>query len=431
MKRILSLFLVLVLLLPVLAFAEGEPEEEDEEFEIVEIAEDEYEVDENGNIILGEDHLTAEQIARLMDLTAELEIDESVDTSDLCINPNLPDNVINILLIGVDARGTKEVQKLSEQMRWSEDAPTDNSVAKRSDVLMILSINTDEGTIKLTSIARNTYVEIPGRKNKSMIANSFGHAIYKNGKYHSWVDAPETCVATVNKNFQLNIRHYVAINFFGVEEIIESLGGADIDLTKEEAKAINKYLDMRVVYLKNPDGSYKIGSDGKRERKYHGAEIAATYDNHSEGRQKLAEKAGVQHLDGLQALMYARLREIDNDFVRTARTRHLLDSLLRPTMAKIKAGQLDIFNLVLDWTQYLITNMPLDEMARIAMGVLGTFSLDFLESADSVIQEFRIPEDRTYSYQTVNGSSVTVMNNKQKTTEALHDFIYGEYIPAD
>ena len=429
MKRLLALILALALLLPVLAFAEEEGE--DEEFEIVEITEDEYEVDENGNIILGEDHLTAEQISQLMDLTAELEIDDSIDPADLYINPNLPDDVINILLIGVDVRGTKEIQKLSEQMRYREEDPTDNSVAKRSDVLMILSINLNEGTIRLTSIARNTYVEIPGRKNKSIIANSFGRAVYKNGKYHSWVDSPLTCVATVNKNFQLNIRHYVAINFFGVEEIIESLGGADINLTKAEAKAINNYLNMKVVYLKNPDGSYKIGSDGKRERKYHGAEIAATYDNHSEGRQKLQEKEGVQHLDGLQALMYARLREIDNDFVRTARTRHLLDSLLRPTMTRIKSGELDFINLMIDWTQYLITNMPLEEMARIAMGVLGSFSLDFLESVDSVISEFRIPEDKTYSYQTINGSSVTVMNNKQKTTEALHEFIYGEYIPAE
>lgn len=429
MKRLLALILALALLLPVLAFAEEEGE--DEEFEIVEITEDEYEVDENGNIILGEDHLTAEQISQLMDLTAELEIDDSIDPADLYINPNLPDDVINILLIGVDVRGTKEIQKLSEQMRYREEDPTDNSVAKRSDVLMILSINLNEGTIRLTSIARNTYVEIPGRKNKSIIANSFGRAVYKNGKYHSWVDSPLTCVATVNKNFQLNIRHYVAINFFGVEEIIESLGGADINLTKAEAKAINNYLNMKVVYLKNPDGSYKIGSDGKRERKYHGAEIAATYDNHSEGRQKLQEKEGVQHLDGLQALMYARLREIDNDFVRTARTRHLLDSLLRPTMTRIKSGELDFINLMIDWTQYLITNMPLEEMARIAMGVLGSFSLDFLESVDSVISEFRIPEDKTYSYQTISGSSVTVMNNKQKTTEALHEFIYGEYIPAE
>ena len=86
---------------------------------------------------------------------------------------------------------------------------------------------------------------------------------------------------------------------------------------------------------------------------------------------------------------------------------------------------------MIDWTQYLITNMPLDEMAKVAMGVLGSFSLDFLESVDSVIQEFRIPEDKTYSYQTINGSSVTVMTNKQKTTESLHDFIYGEYIPAN
>ena len=100
-------------------------------------------------------------------------------------------------------------------------------------------------------------------------------------------------------------------------------------------------------------------------------------------------------------------------------------------MAKIKGGELDIFNLAADWTQYLITNMSILDMVQIAMGVLGSFSLDFLESVDSVISEFRIPEDKTYSYQTISGSSVTVMNNKQKTTEALHEFIYGEYIPAE
>ena len=169
-------------------------------------------------------------------------------------------------------------------------------------------------------------------------------------------------------------------------------------------------------------------------RKYHGAEIADTYDNHSENRVPLQEVDGVQHLDGLQALIYARLRHTDdndNDFNRTARTRHLLDSLLRPTMARIKTGELDILNLIADWSQYFITNIPMTEIARIAMGVLGHFSLSDLESVSSVIQENRIPADGTYGYSTVNGSSVTVMKNKQQTVEDLHTFIYGQYYPAD
>ncbi len=434
MKKLLSLLLALMLLLPVLAFAEEEEDfvddYDDDDLEIEDLVENEYELDEDGNLILGEYHLSEEEIARLDDLTAEVELNDAMDPDSLFINENLPDNVINILLIGVDARGTKDIQLLSEQMRYDDSDQEHMSVAKRSDVIMILSVDTEEGTIKLTSIARNSYVEIPDRTNKSIIANAFGHAIYSNGKYKSWVDTPQMCVATVNKNFQLNIRSYVVVNFYGVEEIIESLGGVDIELTRQEARAINTYLSMKTIYKKK-NGEYVLDADGKKERASHGKEIANTYDNHSDSRVTLKEQAGVQHLDGLQALMYARLREIDNDFVRTSRTRHLLDSLLKPTMARVKTGDLDLVNTIIDWSRYFVTNLSGQEIARIAIGVLGHFSLSDIESASTMIREFRIPEDGTYGYSTVNGSSVTVFKDKQKTVEALHEFIYGDYYPAD
>ncbi len=438
MKKLFALFLILALLLPVASLAENEGDEEfdddgevevvyddfdtDDDTETEELDPDSFYIDPDGNLVfqLGDIELSEEDIKKLEDHEAEIELDSSVsvDPSSLFINPNLPDNVINILLIGVDARGTKEVQKLSEQIRLDDSSPN-KSISKRSDVIMILSINKDTGSIKLTSIARNTYVEIPGRKNNSIIANSFGYAIYENGKYKSWIDQPWTCVATVNKNFELNIQHFVAINFYGVEEIIESLGGVDIDLTKKEARAINTYLSKRKLY------------NSKGERISHGSTIAATYDNHSEGRTQLKEKAGVQHLDGLQGLMYGRLRSIDNDFVRTARTRHLLDSLLKPAMARVKNGDLDITNTVIDWSRYFYTKMPLEEIARIAYNIMGHLSLSDIESASSLISEFRIPEDGTYAYQTINGSSVTVMEDQQDTTESLHEFIYGDYYPAE
>ena len=424
MKRFFTLLLGLVLLVSSAAGALAE-----DDVIIEDLSDMDYQRDDQGNLVLGNEHLSPEAIEKLNDITAQIEFVD-VDPADLFINPNLPDHVINILLIGVDARGTKEVQFLSDQMRYSDDDADHDSVAKRSDVIMILSIDLNDGTVKLSSIARNTYVEIPDRTNKSIIANSFGHAIYQNGKYHSWVDTPQMCVATVNKNFQLNIRYYVAVNFFGVEEIIEYLGGADIDLTKKEASAINTYLSMKTIYKKK-NGEYVLDADGKKERASHGKAIAATYDNHSENRVELQKKDGVQHLDGLQALMYARLREIDNDFKRTARTRHLLDSLLKSTMTRIKAGELDLVDLISDFAPYFITNMPLADIADIAMDVLNSVSLSDLQNATSVIKEFRIPEDGTYSYSTVNGSSVTVMKNKERTTEALHTFIYGTYIPAD
>ena len=423
MKKLIALLLVLVLFLPAITLAEDIDDDwDDDDIEIEPLDPDSYYTDEEGNLIykIGSVELSEEELKKLEDIEAEIELDSSVtvDEDSLCINPNLPDNVINILLIGVDARGTKEIQLLKDQIRLDENS-TGKAISKRSDVIMILSINLDDGSIKLTSIARNTYVEIPGRKNKSIIANSFGYAIYEDGKYKSWIDQPWTCVATVNKNFGLNIQNFVAINFFGVEEIIESLGGVDIDLTQKEARAINTYLSKRKLY------------NSKGERISHGTTIANTYDNHSEGRKNLKEKKGVQHLDGLQALMYGRLRSIDNDFVRTARTRHLLDSLLKPTMARIKKGELDIVNMIADWSRYFYTQMPLSDIATIASGVLKSLSLSDIESATTMISEFRIPEDKTYSYQTVDGSSITVMNDQRKTTEALHQFIYGEYYPAD
>ena len=75
--------------------------------------------------------------------------------------------------------------------------------------------------------------------------------------------------------------------------------------------------------------------------------------------------------------------------------------------------------------------MPMADIADIAMDVLDSVNLSDLQNATSVIREFRIPEDGTYSYSTVNGASVTVMKNKERTTEALHEFIYGIYIPAE
>ena len=431
MKRILCLLLVLTLGLPVLALAE------EGEVEIEELQEEDYEVDAEGNLVLSDDEnlFSTEELADLDSLLAAYERDESVSTDpqELELNTNLPDNVVNILLLGVDSRGTKDVQLLSEQLRRDENEPRNKSVAKRADVQMILSVNTETGAIKLSSIARNTYVEVPTRKNKTLIANSFGHAIYKDGKYDSWVDTPELAVRTVNHNFEMNIRHYVAINFYGVEEIIEKLGGADVDLTKKEAKAINTYLSMSTI------------KNSKGDQISHGRAIANTYDNHSEGREKLAtnlKDGTVQHLDGLQALMYARLRSIDSDFVRTARTRHLLDCLLKSVFEKIKSGEMDfvingeininaLLNTVVDFTQYMITNMDMSSMFSVITSVLGSDLVRHPESATSMISEFRIPMDGTWKYSTVDGSSVTVMSDKQQNVQPLHEFIYGQYIPAN
>ena len=373
-----------------------------------------FQFDDEGNLILRDDEtgetysLSALSEEDIDKLAAQYEMDDSIDPNELEINENLPDNIINILLIGLDVRGTKKEKLLTEQGKYS----------KRSDVLIVLSLNLDDGSIKLSSLARNTYVEVPGRKNKTIIANSYGHANYENGKFKSWTDTPETCIRTVNHNFELNIQYYVAINFYGVAQIIEGLGGVDLDLTKTEATAINTYLSTGTI------------KNSKGEKISHGKAIANSYDDKNGKRDKLKKTSGVQHLDGIQALMYARLRSIDSDFVRTARTRHLLDCLLKQTLEKVKANKLNLLDLVSDFIAYPVTNINPSTIMQLIGKVLSSGVMDNLESTDSVISEFRIPIDGHWKYDTVDGASVTIMKDKQYTVESLHEFIYGKYYPA-
>ena len=161
MKRVLSLILALALLLPVLSLAELDEDDfsSEELVEDVDLDED-YEFDEEGNMVLKDDEsgesfdLTGVSEEDIEKLASQYELDDSIDPKELEINENLPDNIINILLIGLDVKGTKKEKKLTEQGKY----------AKRSDVLIILSLNTSDGSIKLSSIARNTFVEVPGRK---------------------------------------------------------------------------------------------------------------------------------------------------------------------------------------------------------------------------------------------------------------------------
>ena len=411
MKRLFALILALALFLPLFVYAEQEDTELTEDIDL----DEDYSFDEEGNLLLRDDEtgetysLSAISEEDIEKLATQYELDESIDPNELEINENLPDDVINILLIGLDVRGTKKEKLLTEQGKYS----------KRSDVLIVLSINMNDGSIKLSSIARNTYVEVPGRKNKTIIANSYGHANYKNGEFVSWTDTPETCIRTVNHNFELNIQYYVAINFYGVAQIIEGLGGVDLDLTNTEATAINTYLSTGTI------------KNSKGEKISHGKAIANSYDDKNGKRDKLKKTSGVQHLDGIQALMYARLRSIDSDFVRTARTRHLLDCLLKQTLEKIKANKLNVLDLVSDFISYPITNVNPSTIMQLAGKVMSSGVMDNLESTDSLISEFRIPIDGHWKYDTVDGASVTIMKDKQFTVESLHEFIYGKYYPAN
>ena len=407
MKKALSLLLILCLLLPVFAFAEEGDLDIEELYEDVDLDNTEADLDTGNEETAGQnlgagDVLTEEQ---KQELAGSLESKDYVPTNlaidNLYINPNLPDNVINILLLGVDTREAELVDK----------------DIKRADVQMILSYNLDNGSIKLSSILRDTLVTNPFTGKNSAINESYSSYDSKN-IFH---DNPERSVATINYNFEMNIQYYVTINFHGVAAIVDALGGVDVDLTKGEAWNINYYL------------------------KKNGRKIARTYDTLAKGekRQALEVRDGVQHLDGIQALMYARLRkslsskyDMGGDWKRTERSRHRLDLLLQKVL---KMDAMDILDLAGTAIEYVNSNMNIDTILDLILKVLRSGITDKLGSSDTLIEQFRIPMgdaetgDKTWSYD--NDSGKIFMSRKngnfQKNVEALHEFIYGKYYPAN
>ena len=374
LKKLTALLLALTLLLGVTALAEDEMPDQIDMDEIVVV--DGVAINAAGEEIEGFE-IPEELMATVEILDAE--IDDTVDVGSLELNENLPDNVVNILLIGIDSR--------------SESLDESN---QHGDVQIIVSINKDTGEIKLTSILRDLYVTIPGYKSKNRI-----NVAYQRG-------GGELAMRTINHNFEMNIEHYVVINFFGLASIIDSLGGLDIELTKQEAGAINAYIKKHPPVYDNQDDDYV--------------------------RVPLEKKNGVQHLDGIQAVMYARLRSIDNDFARSARQRNLLELLLK----QVTKGGVDfnkLFGLLETCLPYAKTNMSLSDLGNLAMVVLQSGLLDRVNSGAPLLEQNRIPMDGTWKYdETSSGASVVAFRTSkrlQENIEALHEFVYGDYYPAD
>lgn len=383
--RLLAIFTVLCLLLPMgLAESSGlldDLDEKIEEIEEIEVVEGEdYILDDDGDIMLDDEDedefYVGNDEAEVIEIL-DAEIDSSIDPDKLDLNENLPSNVVNILLVGIDTR----------------DTTLDNGL-QNGDVQIVVSINKDDGSIKLTSILRDLYVSIPGYKNKNRI-----NVAYARG-------GGQLAMRTINKNFELNIENYITINFYGLASIIDSLGGIDIEMTAREAKAINTYLKQHPPKYDNQDKGYT--------------------------RVNLPAEDGTHHCDGVQAVMYARLRKVDNDFGRTARQRKLMELLLEKVLEDGMSVS-KLTDLLSACMPYVQTNMKASTILDLALSVLRSGITDKLANDEPLLEQHRVPMDGTYSYLDVNGASVINMGSKSfpKNVKALHEFIYGEYLPAD
>ena len=187
----------------------------------------------------------------------------------------------NIAIFGVDSR--------------------DGNVNKgtNADVIMICNINRDTGEIRLVSVFRDTYLNTGNGNAYNKI-----NAAYATG-------GAAQALAALNKNLDLDISEYVTFNWKSVADGINMLGGVDIDVTKAEFRYINSFITETVEKTGVPSVHLK--------------------------------SSGMNHLDGVQAVAYARLRKMDTDFARTERQR----LVIQKTFEKAKKADLGLLNRIL------------------------------------------------------------------------------------
>ncbi|GIM30307.1 hypothetical protein CPJCM30710_29730 [Clostridium polyendosporum] len=253
--------------------------------------------------------------------------------------------IINILLIGTDARSLNE--------------------KARSDTIMIATIDSNHKKVKVSSIMRDSYVEIKGcGENKINSAYAFG--------------GPELLLDTIYRNFNIKIDKYIVVNFWGFEDIIDEIGGIDIDIKSYEISEINKYTgELRDV--KSP---------------------------------KLI-KEGFQHVDGQQALAYSRIRKVGNgSFERSERQRIIVTEITKKILALNPIQYPLIMNKILP---YVKTNI---EPIMIMNYGYTVYKLDEIKFEQLQIPVTELCEGRIY-----NGAWVFLMDRKQNS-KVLNDFIY-------
>ena len=380
LKRLISLILALMMMIPA-ALAEDVVIMVEADGEVTEI-EGLSEEEDSDALAEAAAELTEEEEALMADIMSnlsadeegEIDEDEAANQANLECNQDLPNHVVNILLLGIDNRSV-ELE------------------TGRSDAMIICSINRETGSVKLTSIARDTAVQIPGYKNTNRINVAFKFG----SKTGDLEKGAELAMKTVNRNFGTNISRYVLVNIHGLADIIDALGGVDIELTKAEAKTINYEL-----FVKEPMDKVK--------------------------RDKLEVKDGVQHLDGMLAVTYGRIRNLNgqNDINRNSRQRKLLETLLSKVMDGMNIAT--FLALVDTALPYGRTNLTMEEILSLGAAVLSGEAMQSLTSGGAVLEQFAIPMEKQYGYRTFDGTTLIYISKKRlKTTmDAWQEFVYGE-----
>lgn len=257
----------------------------------------------------------------------------------------------NVALFGLDSR------------------ENDLGKGNRSDTIMIASLNNDTKEVKLVSIYRDTLLELDdGSYNKANAAYALG--------------GPEGAVSLINRNLDMNIEKYVTVNFNALVDVIDAVGGLDLELTHDEVVHMNNYC---VETSKVTGKSYE-----KIE-----PEVEGTY-----------------HLNGVQAVSYSRIRyTAGGDFKRAERQRLVLEKIAD----KVQNMSVGTVNKIIDSVfPQISTNFTLAEMIGYAK------NLTKYKLGDSI----GFPADNTTDMLNEVGS-VVIPDTLSSNVMEVHKFLFG------
>ena len=277
--------------------------------------------------------------------------DSSLTDQDLAAGIQADENITNIALFGLDTR------------------PGDDK--SHSDCMMIVTIDNTRGKIKLSSLMRDSLVEIDGVGEDKLNA-----AYFRGG--------PSLAIRTINENFGTDIKDYIAVNFEQVVEIVDALDGIEVNVaSQDEVNELNRViLDYGIEQGKEFSG---------------------------------IEKPGLQTLDGVQALCYGRIRKgnTGDDWSRVERQGVILNAMFAKISSMDANGLLGVMTRLMP---YVTTSLSPSDIAPLIVGAV--------KNGIPTLEHTRVPVDGEWSYS--GNSSEFITYDLDVAADHIHAYIYDD-----
>ena len=299
--------------------------------------------------------LVAIVVAVAADVNYLLGLYQYDDTNESSLSANTQDGIMTIALFGVDTRE-------------NGDSGT------RSDAIMIMSVDPARSSVKLVSLMRDSYVDVPGH-GKTKLCHAYGYG------------GAQLMMETINQNFDMDIKEYMVVDFAQMASIIDGVGGVTVTLTEEELAETNKFID-----------EYCWENDIPTQR---------------------IEEAGEQKLNGIQAMTYGRIRKgnTGGDWMRTERQSVVLNQVF----SKATGNPVTMLRFLHGLMPNITSSMSKSDFWYMGLHTIlhGMPSMDHL----------RLPLDDEWQYGTTSSGMSVIRFSDDILAKHLNDYLYNDIKP--